>query len=334
MKDDSQFRRVQLTINNPTEHGFDHARLKEELGKLKSCTYWIMCDEIGGKDGTEHTHVYGVFKSPVRYNTIKRRFPPAHIEKPVASHQSNIDYVTKTGKWTNSDKGATSLPNTLEEWGERPIDSQGTDEKLRILYQLIKDGYSNFEILEKCSDYLFDIDKIDRVRLLLKQEEYKTTWRSLEVTYIYGKTGLGKSRYVMDKYGYENVFRITDARNPWDTYVAQDVVVYEEFASSYSIQRMLNYLDGYPLKLEARYCDKQACFTKVYIISNIPLDEQYPNVRDEHHDVWLAFMRRITKVMWFKSKDEIITYDSSEAYLHRNEKFHELSVDEEKDLPF
>ena len=37
MKDDSQFRRVQLTINNPTEHGFDHARLKEELGKLKSC---------------------------------------------------------------------------------------------------------------------------------------------------------------------------------------------------------------------------------------------------------------------------------------------------------
>ena len=318
MKKDSQLRRVQLTINNPLEHGFDHARIKEELGKLTSCTYWIMCDEIGGKDGTEHTHIYVAFKAPVRFSTLKRRFPTAHIEKPVSTHKSNIEYVTKTGKWVNTDKGATSLPNTLETWGEEPRDSNGTNEHLMVLYEYIKEGLSNYEILEKCSDYLFDTDKIDRVRLLLKQEEYKNTWRSLEVCYIYGKTGLGKSRYVMEKYGYENVFRITDYIHPWDTYKSEDVIVFEEFSSCLKISDMLVYNDGYPVKLPARYADKQACYTKVYIISNLPLNEQYPNIRDEQHDVWMAFMRRITKVMWFKSKNEIITYHGTEEYFNRD----------------
>lgn len=318
MEKNSQLRKVQLTLNNPTEHGFDHARIKEELAKLTSCTYWIMSDEIGGKDGTEHTHIYAVFKSPVRFSTLKRRFPPAHIEKAVATHKSNIEYVTKSGKWADTEKGATSLPNTMETWGEEPKDSNGTDAHLMVLYEYIKEGLSNYEILEKCSDYLFDTDKIDRVRLLLKQEEYKSTWRNLDVTYIYGKTGLGKSRYVMEKYGYSNVFRVTDYTHPWDTYQGQDVVVFEEFASSLCIQHMLNYLDGYPLKLPARYSDKQACFTKVYIISNIALTGQYPNVHDEQHDVWMALMRRITKVMWFKSKSEIITYNGTEEYFNRD----------------
>ena len=337
MNDDSQFRRVQLTINNPTEHNFDHSRIKEEFARIKSCTYWIMCDEIGGKDGTEHTHVYGVFRSPVRYNTIKRRFPPAHIENPVASHQANIDYVTKTGKWADSDKGATSLPNTLEEWGERPIDSQGTDEKLRILYQLIKDGYSNFEILEKCSDYLFDIDKIDRVRLLLKNEEFKHVFRDITCIYVFGETNTNKTRTHMDKYGYSNVYRITNYSGNaiWDGYNANDVVIFEEFRSQLPISEILVWCEGYPnCSLRARYHDKVACFTTVIFISNIPLEEQYPNVQQDSPETWRAFLRRIQKVIHHKSKDEIITYDSVEAYLHRNEKFHELSVDEEKNLPF
>lgn len=332
--DDKEIRKAQLTINNPLDYGYDHTRIKMELARIKPCIYWIMSDEVGGKDGTYHTHIYAVFRNGVRFSTIKNRFPQAHIEKAISTHAANIEYVTKEGRWENTEKGATSVTGTVEEWGKRPDDAAGTDAKLIELYTYVKEGLSNYEILEKSADYLFDTDRIDRVRLILKQEEFKNTWRDVEVTYIWGATGLGKSRYVMEHHGYDKVFRVTDTVHPWDTYLPNnDVVAFEEFASSLPIQKMLNYLDGYPLKLEARYTDKIACFTKVYIISNLDLYEQYPNIQKENPEVWNAFLRRIKKVMYFKSENEVLTYESVAAYEQaRRYGFHEPTVHEQHEI--
>ena len=59
---------------------------------------------------------------------------------------------------------------------------------------------------------------------------------------------------------------------------------------------MLNYLDIYPLHLPARYIDRVACYTKVYITSNIPLSEQYKAEQQSRPETWKAFLRRIHKV--------------------------------------
>ena len=59
---------------------------------------------------------------------------------------------------------------------------------------------------------------------------------------------------------------------------------------------MLNYLDRYPLLLPARYTDRVACFTKVYITSNLPLSGQYMLEQTRAKPVWEAFLRRITEV--------------------------------------
>ena len=47
--------------------------------------------------------------------------------------------------------------------------------------------------------------------------------------------------------------------------------------------------------LPCRYEDKVACFTEVYIISNIPLEQQYPNVQVEEPESYAAFLRRINE---------------------------------------
>ena len=60
---------------------------------------------------------------------------------------------------------------------------------------------------------------------------------------------------------------------------------------------MLNYLDIYPLTLPARYTDRTACYTKVYITSNIPLEEQYRDIQRAQMETWRAFLRRITNVV-------------------------------------
>ena len=120
----------------------------------------------------------------------------------------------------------------------------------------------------------------------------------------------------MEKYGYENVYRVTDYEHPFDGYKGQDVIVFEEFRSCIKIGDMLDYLDIYPLTLPCRYNNKIACFTKIFIISNIPLEQQYPEIQREQPRTWVAFLRRI-------------------RYIHemtQNDSLEEISLD--GDLPF
>ena len=113
----------------------------------------------------------------------------------------------------------------------------------------------------------------------------------------------------MDTYGYSNVYQVTNYEHPFDTYKGQDVIIFEEFRSSLKIDDMLKYLDGYPLMLPCRYADKVACFTKVFIISNIPLKQQYPNIQVDNPETWAAFRRRIHSVEQMKREFEWLPDD-------------------------
>jgi len=111
---------------------------------------------------------------------------------------------------------------------------------------------------------MFNIEKLEIVRQTIKDEQFRNTWRDLEVTYVWGDTGTGKTRGIMEKYGYDKVYRVTDYSHPFDGYMGQDVILFEEFRSSLHLGDMLKYLDGYPVVLPCRYANKQACFTKSF----------------------------------------------------------------------
>ena len=295
MANDTQSRKWQLTINNPTEKGFTHERIRAELDSLKSVVYWCMADEIG-ENGTYHTHIYIQGKGAMRFSTIKKRFDSAHIEMAKGTALQNREYVSKSGKWEKDKKHETCVDGTFEEWGEMPVERQGARNDLADLHAMVKEGLSDYDILEQMPEAMLQLDKIQLTRQVIVQEKYKNSWRDLTCVYIYGDTGTGKTRSVMEKYGYENVFRVTDYFHPFDNYRGQDVIIFEEFRSGFRIADMLNYLDGYPLELPCRYANKYACYTKVYIISNIPLSEQYRNQPQESFN---AFLRRINYVLHY-----------------------------------
>lgn len=290
MDRDSQSRKWQITINNPLEKGCTHDKIKETLRCLKSLCYFCMADEAGS---SHHTHIYVVFSSGVRFSTLKNMFNEAHLEIARGTSEQNRDYITKSGKWENDKKHGTIIPGTFEEFGEMPVERPGARNDLADLYDLIKSGASNYEIMEQAPEYLLHTDKIERVRQIIKEEQFKEVFRDLKVTYIWGKTGVGKTKHVMEKYGYSNVYRVTDYIHPFDNYKGEDVILFDEFRGQLKIHDMLNYLDGYPLELPCRYSNKQACYTKVYIISNISFDEQYPQVKIEQSNTWNALKRRI-----------------------------------------
>ena len=100
----------------------------------------------------------------------------------------------------------------------------------------------------------------------------------------------------MELYGYANVYRVMDYAHPFDNYKGQDVILFDEFRSQLPLSAILGYLDGYPVELPCRYTNKIACFTKVFIVTNIPLEQQYPNVQQNEPGSWAAFKRRIQAV--------------------------------------
>lgn len=322
-----QSRKWQLTINNPLEKGYTHDAIKKNIQMLKSLRYFCLSDEVAK---THHTHVFLLFHSPVRFSTIKRLFPEAHIEKSYGSSAQNRDYIFKEGeKWSKDRKRETNLPDTHEEWGELPEERQGERNDLAALYEMISAGKSNYDILEEQPDFIAQLERMDRVRQIIQEENFKEVFRKLEVLYLFGDTGSGKTRSVMERYGYANVFRVTNYKHPFDQYKGQDVIMFEEFQSSIPINQMLIYLDGYPVMLPCRYSDKVACYTKAYILSNIPLKEQYPDIQDYSPETWKAFLRRIHKVQVFQN-GRVETYSLFE-YLNE---FRMLTAEQMKLCPF
>lgn len=314
MENKTRSRKWLLTINNPAEHGYTHEFIKDSLAAFKAVKYWCMCDEVGGKNAVYHTHLFIMGSNPIKFSTVKNRFPKAHIDYCQGLAQENRDYIRKEGKYKGTRKEETNRIETFEEMGDCPPERPGQRNDLIELYDMIKEGMDDYEILETAPEHMLHLDKIERCRQVIKEKEFRNKFRLLEVEYWFGKTDARKSRTVMERYGYGNVYRVTNNKYPFDGYRGQDVIVFEEFHDSFPIQEMLILLDGYPLDLPCRYNNKVACYTKVYLLTNVDLREQYLNVQRESRETWNAFLRRINAVKVF-DENGLKEYHSPEEYL-------------------
>ena len=73
----------------------------------------------------------------------------------------NRDYVKKEGRWLNDKKHETCVDGTFEEFGECPFERQGARNDISDLYAMIKDGMSNYDILEQNPTFMLNLDKIE-----------------------------------------------------------------------------------------------------------------------------------------------------------------------------
>lgn len=322
---DTQSRKWLLTINNPSEHDLTHDFIKLCLADDKRIEYWCMCDETGGKENTYHTHLYIYSHSPIRFSKIKKMFPIAHIDKAQGTSAQNRDYVGKLapehhrqpdGSYSYQKDGklheGINHGDTFEEFGECPVEQPGKRTDLNVLYNLIKDGSSNFEILEHNPAYMNRLETIEKVRETLRYEEFKSKRRTkLYVEYWYGDPGTGKTSGVLNQYGDANVYMVTDYKHPWDGYKGQDIVLFDDFDSRRIVTNdLLKWLDVYPLELPARFSNKIACYTKVYITSNKSPDELWDEDYRWNRKEYDALMRRIHKIIrFYKDGKSEVTYE-------------------------
>ena len=215
-----------------------------------------------------------------------------------------------------------------------PDAKQGDRNDLRMLYKLIASGEDNAQILGEHPEYLRDISHIDRTRQTILEEKYRNVFRRMNVTYISGPTGVGKTRSVREGCGYANCYSVSDYKHPFDGYRGQAAILFDEFHNSLPLVNMLQYLDGYPLELPCRYANKQACYTEVYLVSNLPLERQYRALQDEKPETWAAFLRRINTVRIFAADGSHNDYSTDDYFRECVKSEYELVDFSDDDCPF
>jgi len=246
-----------------------------------------------GKSGTPHLQCFFRFKD-AKTGSAVQKFIGAKCTVQLLMHSEwhNWNYCSKDG-------------DILNQWGEKPDEpaTSNTHSDWDAIHEMIGSGMPLYKILEEMPHMTRYISAIARLEAEVQCRTQLEFRQGMKVTYLSGPAGVGKSRQIDAKHGEENVYRITNKKNPWDGYRGQPVVVFEEYRSGYGIETMLNWLDGYRLMLPCRYADRPARFTEVYLITNIDLHEQFVGMQETQHETWCAFLRRITRVVLFVEED-------------------------------
>jgi hypothetical protein len=111
---------------------------------------------------------------------------------------------------------------------------------------------------------------VDRVyNDLQSQEEGK--YKEVEVHVLYGDAGAGKTRYVYDKHGPENVYRLCQGNggNIWfDGYTQQKVLLIDDYYGWLKYSKFLQIIDNYKIRLSVKGGTTYSGWDTIYITSN------------------------------------------------------------------
>ena len=274
-------------FNNPADHGYpgDPERVCERLrdewiaSHPAGSGWWGYCVSAVG---LHHVHMVVEDVKKMRFSEIKKAYAPgAHFEKTQGTKKQVEDYVNKTGKY--EEKGEEVLYSC--QVGELK-GKQGRRNDLIHMYDMIRDGYTDYEIIEENPDYIKHLSKIRDTRQVYVNEQYKkTAKRDMHVEYWHAPPGADLAGIIYERYGFAKVYTVTDYAYVWDGYDGQDVVLFDDFdADRVRYKDLKRWLTPYPLELHCRFFNKPARFTKVYITSHDSFDELFRWVCISHND--------------------------------------------------
>lgn len=233
-----------------------------------------------------HWQGYVEFKSRKRLKTAVKFFreicgKAVHLEIARGSPQQCIDYCKKD---------ETSVEGTFRQFGTISQHKQGKRSDVVDSLEMIKNGKSVIEIIDKHPNQVNLEKRLDSIKLRIDHLKAKKTLRMLHVTYIYGPPGTGKSKLIWEKCSQENYDfykpTISNDRKIWfDLYSGEQVIWLDDInLNQLDRQYILQLLDIYPLLLPTKGSFVYANYTKVFITSNYSLDDIDAAIKRRIHE--------------------------------------------------
>jgi len=228
--------------------------------------------------GKIHAQGFLVLKKRVVFNRVKQLYPEAHWEPAKGSQGQNIAYCSKS----------ESRVKGPFQFGE--LEKQGKSKPLQSAIKLIKEGNGLKKIWEEYPEVMVHHARGLSACLCLQIGE-SPPWRSVEVHWYWGKTGVGKTRRAFDDDPL--LYQVVGKGKWWDGYLGQSAILFDEFYGEIQMKDMLRWLDGYKCQVPIKGGFVWAHWTKVYITSNTDPKYMYPTVPEQVRE---AFFRRIATI--------------------------------------
>lgn len=229
---------------------------------------------------TKKTHYQGwiQFENKKRFGGVKKILGTnkIHLETCRGSEHQNDQYCQKDGDfWTLGKFVCQGQRSDIEHVRKEILGGKSRD-------AVIKD---NTKIWCQYRKGLGDL-------LEIVTKENSQNFRKVEVEYVYGPTGTGKTRYAAS---HPNSYKIEGDNMQWfDGYNGEKTLIIDEYSNDVKITKLLNICDGYQLRLPIKGGFTYAAWTKVIITSNLYPDELHEMAKRRHRD---ALKRRITKTI-------------------------------------
>ncbi|MDQ1175405.1 hypothetical protein [Microbacterium sp. SORGH_AS_0421] len=281
---DTESRRWVLTL--PLSE-YTQAEVEKRLGRYKAVVGQL---EAAPTTGYLHWQLYLETKSALRFSTLRKLFPKGHYEVASKTRIQAVKYATREDKRAASGEviNLGQLDLTLRQGKRTDLDSYSE--------QIMLEGKSAHEVIHDDPRAVIYASHLEKLELIRDRETWGKKFREIEVHYIHGGTRTGKTSALFETYGYEAIYRVPNWKNPFDGYRGQDILLLDEYNTSVAMVDLLKILEGYPLEVSARYSDKIAKFTKVFIVSNLKLSEQHQTIQQEHPKQWAALKARLTSI--------------------------------------
>jgi len=256
------------------------------LESLESFKYCVFQLEKGEEEHTPHFQGFISFNCSKRFRTIKSMLPFAHIEKAKGSNTQCREYCMKAD---------TRVCGPFE-IGKFAEERERTD--IKEFLELVRAGATEDELMTLYPTlYLREMNKIQSI-YAVNYKQYKRKCRNINVTYIYGSSGVGKTTAVRKKLGLDNSFWVHHYDNSMFTnYEFQDNLVFDEFSGKIPITQFNMMLNVEPIELRGLNCVKYGAYHNVYIISNYSPKELYKEVQKTEPLIYQTFNRRLNNII-------------------------------------
>lgn len=256
-----------MTINNYTG---------DEIFPEEGVAYQIVGREVCPTTGTPHLQCYVRYKSARTFQSMKKKYPKAHIEKAKGNDEHNHVYCGKDA-------------DLVIESGEPKQQGRRTD--LDDIRKMIDDGKEMKEVAQQhfgsyCR-YYKGFEKYQRM------VQPKRDWKT-RVIVLWGDAGTGKTRAAHELGG--EIISVTQSGFV-QGYSNQEVVIFDDFEGGIQREVFMQMMDRYRMTVNIKGAEAEWNPKTIVITSNkSPYDWGYK--------IDAAFKRRLDKVVKYYKDDQ------------------------------
>lgn len=267
----------------------------ESLQKVKDMNwqYLLYAPETCPSTGKFHYQTYVYFKSQISLKKLREELKGNFVTPARGEEPDQVAYIK--GPYNKNGKVKPINPQAVE-LGIKP--QQGKRNDLTEFKEAVYTGKRGYELDEEFLEIQAKFPKLEQhlIRNLTKKKakERYLEGKSPEVHIRWGKSRTGKSRYIWEKHGVDNVYCLnTDQGSAnslfWDGYEGQPVILLDEFEGQIPFRVILQLLDRYPFRMAIKGDSVYSCAEYIYFTSNLHPKDWDWKVKNKE-----AFYNRIT----------------------------------------